>query len=96
MSMRHLEDIVERVVRGRFSAGAVHSVKVSHDVDDDGDRILRIVVFCDKAFDASDERKMLGLVRHVRSELAAVENDEFPMIDFVSGKDSAKIRREFA
>ena len=88
--------IVEAVVRERFSHNSIQSVQVAQDVDDEGDAILRIMIFLNGALNSGDKSKILGLVRHIRSELYAANQDVFPIVDFVSSVDAVKMRREVA
>lgn len=96
MSGMDVSAIVEAVVRERFSHDSIQSVQVAQDVDDEGDAILRIVIFLNGELSSSDKSKILGLVRHIRSELYTANNDVFPIVDFVSSVDAVKMRREVA
>ncbi len=96
MSGREVNEIVEAVVRERFSSNAIQSVEVSNDIDDEGDTILRIVVVLNGNLSSIDNPRILGLVRHIRSELGGADESGFPIVDFVSSFDAAKMRREVA
>ena len=96
-----LEDVIEQVVRDQFSRDAVESVAVDRTLDD-GERAFKIVVVCGKNFSRDDDKKMLGLVRHIRSALRTHESEindfatAFPIVDFLSASDAAKMKRELA
>lgn len=96
MSGLDVSAIVEAVVRERFSHDSIQSVEVAPDIDDEGDAILRITVVLNGELNPGDKLKILGLVRHIRSELYANNKNVFPMVDFVSSVDAVKMRREVA
>ncbi len=97
MDVRGSKEIIEQVVRSRFSDGSINSIYVSDETDYDGDKVLKITIVFSKAFNSDDREKMLGLVRHIRSELVNVEdNTVFPMVNFISYAEASKIKREFA
>jgi len=90
-----LTDIIGTIVRSELSEAAVKSVEVAEDVDYEGDDIFRVrIVLRQDA--VTDTNKLLGLVRHLRSGLATVNCDRFPIVDFVSEGDIRKTKREFA
>jgi hypothetical protein len=90
-----LTEIICTIVRSELSEAAVKSVEVAEDVDHEGDDIFRVrIVLRQDA--GTDTKKFLGLVRHLRSGLTAVNCDHFPIIDFVSEGDVRKTTREFA
>lgn len=96
MSGSNVIEIIERVVRDQFSSGLIGSVKVNDEFDEDGGRVLKIVIVLNKDFSSDDKKKILGLTRHIRSELYSINTTDFPVIDFVSSNDAAKMKREFA
>ena len=77
----------------RFSKEAINSVVVKSDRDSDGDRVLRIIVVLEVNHrKLIDGRKMVGLVRHIRTKLDETQSiDDFPMISFVSKKEAGKL-----
>ena len=96
MAERKVSDIVEAVVREQFPNSAIQSVQVASDVDDEGDTILKILVLLDGDFNKVDNAKILGLVRHIRSELSSSNENGFPIVNFLSSADAVKMRREVA
>jgi hypothetical protein len=96
MSGRNVTEIIERVVRDQFSSGLIRSVEVNDKFDEDGGRVLKIVIVLNKDFNNEDKKRILGLTRHIRSELYNIKMTDFPVIDFVSSNDAAKMKREFA
>ena len=63
------------------------SVLVEEDRDHDGDQILRIRV----TFTANDEKpdplKVKGLIRHIGTALADLDDDRFPIVSFNTTDD---------
>ena len=91
MVTRSVEETVERVVRDYFTRESIDSVLVAHEVDIDDETILKVTIVISSHFGVADERRMLGLVRHIRSALAEQEQDDFPMVDFMSMADARKM-----
>jgi len=88
--------LIEKVFYGllceRFSKDAINRVVVKSDCDSDGDRVLRVIVVLEaNGKETLDAKKMVGLVRHLRSTLEAKNIDDFPMVSFVSKKEAGKL-----
>jgi hypothetical protein len=93
IAMEATEKIVHDLVCERFSESAINKVIVRDDVDSDGDPVLRIVIVLELNSAASlDAKKMVGLVRHLRSRFERDGLDDiFPMISFVSKKEAGQL-----
>ena len=89
-----LTELVEAVIRRQFSDGVIHAVAVKPDVDHDGDAILRVTVVVEKEVKTLDSGKKLGLVRHLRPELAEVGIEDFPIVSYMTKADAAKLNLE--
>jgi len=89
-----LNELVGKIVKRQFSEAAIHSVNVKSDVDSDGDAVLRITIVFETSGKTLDRNKMVGLVRHIRSELTNMESDSFPLVSFISKKEAENLRLE--
>lgn len=83
-------------VKHQFTVEDWVSVHVADDVDSDGDPVLRVSIVLNEDEDDLDPKKMLGLVRHLRSRLARHGEERFPLVSFFSRGDYAKMKREAA
>ncbi len=83
--------IVSDTVREQLAPCSV-DVRMRKGTDEDGDAVLNITVIIETE-DFPDRRKMLGLARHIRSNLAGAD---FPLLSFVSKRDAAKMDVEIA
>jgi len=70
-------------------------VHVRKSFDEDGDPLLVIMVVIGTECEP-DRKKMLGLVRHIRSNLDDATAAGFPLVSFVSKRDAAKMDFEAA
>lgn len=86
-----LTELVGAVIRQQFSDAVIHSVAVEPGVDHDGDAILRVMVVVQDGIERLDPNKMLGLVRHLRPELAEVGIEDFPIVSYTTRADTAKL-----
>ncbi len=75
---------VRSVIEDRLPDVDIVSVNVEPDFDEEGDRILRIMVVLESGDRTLDPAKSSGLIRHLRPELANLGEDSFPVISFVS------------
>ena len=94
MSEDEVLQVIESTVRDQLAPSEV-SVRVSRGIDDDGDNILNVMVIIE-AKTAPDRGKMLGLVRHIRSNLQDATSAGFPLVRFISKRDAAKLDFEAA
>lgn len=80
-------DAIAEVVRDRLSDARIVDVSVAEDVDHDGDDILRVEVVFEAEGDRLDPSRVRGLIRHIRSRLAGLHEDRFPMMSFQTPRD---------
>lgn len=88
---KHMEEVAQMVAKtlhNDFENVKILNVKVNHDVDYDGDAILKIeVVFEGRPRDI-DARMISGAVRRVRPHLEKLGELAFPLMSFVSRRDA--------
>ena len=92
VSNRDLEEIVKGLLSERFPRARIDDVIVRSDVDDDGDKILRIMVVLDANGSSLDRDRLVGFVRHLKPRLAEANSTEFPLLSFVSKKEASKLK----
>lgn len=90
-----IERVVSAVIKDRFPNEKIVSLHVSKDTDFEGDPVLVIRVVVDKAR-SLDAKKASGVVRHVRSKLAEIGENAFPLFSFISKGDVARAKTEAA
>lgn len=83
-----ITDIVAATVREQLAPCAVE-LHVTGGTDEDGDDILNVIVVIQRGCEP-DTRRMLGLVRHLRSRLQEAANEAFPIVSFISRRDADK------
>ena len=88
-----ITEIVSDTVREQISESVVDSVFVESGRDSDGEPVLAVTIVLKKGA-SPDKRKMVGLVRHIRSRL--IGEEAFPIVSFVSKQEAKKLRREAA
>lgn len=79
--------MVQRIVVEQLNPARIERVDVEHDVDHDGDPILRIKIVFDAEDDRLDPRSVRGLARHLREPLEELRVEEFPMFSFATVKE---------
>ncbi|WP_143004454.1 hypothetical protein [Meinhardsimonia xiamenensis] len=84
MSDIDLLETVKPVVEAELAPVKVSRVSISEDVDDEGDRIFRIVVVLESDRRKLDPKKVVGLARHLREPLARIHRTGFPVFSFVT------------
>jgi hypothetical protein len=92
--LRELEKIALSILRERFSDEAIFSVTATEDVDEDGVAVLLLRVVLNVS--SLDAKKASGLVRHLRSRLAEVGDERFPILSFLSKSDAKAMTPEAA
>lgn len=92
---REVRDAIEAVVRERLRDVDIHAIHITPDVDDDGDRLLRVKVVFDAARPV-DARKTSGLVRHIRPRIAELGEEAFPILSFISKAEYRNAKAEAA
>lgn len=94
LDSKALTELIEGVVKRQFSEAVINNVDVRPDVDDDGDAVLRVTVVFETSGETLDPGKMVGLVRHLRPELAENGIESFPLVRFIAKADAAKLKFE--
>jgi len=98
---KELEAAITDLVMAEFTDDQICSVIIRDGQDHDGEPVLNIyVVFEPKRKNAiPDVDKIVSLPRHIINLLAKSETEHsgaFPLVDFVSKKDLAKLKLEAA
>ncbi len=83
---------VEDIVRRCLSSDRISRVEVQDDWDHDGDPVLRITVVFKSAPSVRDARKMIGLIGDLRSQLKQLDEESFPLVNFISKSEAAKLQ----
>ena len=78
------KEIIQAVLKEIFGDARIGDVYVAPDYDKDGDEILRVKVVFDGTEEQFDARKATSVVRHMRPRLAAIGQQAFPIISYVS------------
>ena len=94
LDSKALSALVGNIVKRQFSEAVINNVDVKPDVDSDGDAVLRVTIVFETNDKTLDRNKMVGLVRHIRSELAEIELESFPLVSFVAKAEAAKLKFE--
>jgi hypothetical protein len=88
LDMTEVQEAVRGPLAAQLESVELISVDVSEDFDHDGDAILRIKV----TFRANDRKldpsKVKGLIRHLRTALATINEDRFPVVSFRTDTDA--------
>lgn len=83
-----VKEAIRRVAAERLSDARIVSVEVREDTDFDGDPIFVVTLVVDAAEHRLDRRRVSGLVRHIRSKLAEINEYSFPLVSFISKSDA--------
>ena len=78
---------VQEIVEQQLHPARVERVDVEHDVDHDGDPILRIKIVFEIEGDRLNPRAVRGLARHLREPLQKLRVEEFPTFSFSTVKE---------
>ena len=84
---RKLQRTIKAVLKDVFGASKIGDIHVVRSFDEDGDRILRVYVVFKGTEDQFDATRASGVVRHMRPRLAAVGEQAFPIISYVSSDE---------
>lgn len=79
-----LLDIIERVVQDELKPAQILDVRVSEDVDHEGDPILRVEIVFEVEGNRLDPARVVGLGRHLREPLQKLQEDRFPLFTFMT------------
>ncbi len=91
-----LKATIKEVLMELFPDAPIEDVFPNPMVDDDGDPILRIFVVLGNTKEKLDPKARLGLIRKLRTRLAEIGHDEFPVVSFYSSDEARKLRFETA
>jgi hypothetical protein len=80
------ERTIEKTIRDRLPSGAVESVRIQEQFDNDGEPIFRITVVL-KNPRSINRREMISLARHIQG---AMTENRFPLLEFLSVSDARK------
>jgi hypothetical protein len=89
---RAIQRAIEEIVRRRLSTERISAVDVTSDYDGDGDPVLRITVVFKAAPSSRDAQKMIRLLADIRARLREARPDSFPLVNFVSKNEAAKLQ----
>lgn len=84
---RKLQRTIKAVLKDVFGASKIGDIHVVRSFDEDGDHILRVYVVFKGTEDQFDATRASGVVRHMRPRLAAVGEQAFPIISYVSSDE---------
>jgi hypothetical protein len=93
---REVREAIESVVREQLRGVRIDAVHVTPDVDQDGERLLRVKVVFDSKARGLDPRKTSGLVRHMRPRIAELGEQAFPILSFISKAEYRAAKSEAA
>jgi hypothetical protein len=91
-----VHEAVEEVVRRSLSSDRISGVDVQDDWDQDGEPLLRITVVFKSSPSPTDAQRMIRLIGALRSELRRLQTDSFPLVNFISKNEVAKLQRATA
>jgi hypothetical protein len=87
LDMTEVADAVRGPLEAQLESVELISIDVTEDFDHDGDAILRIKVTFRADSRKLDPSKVKGLIRHLRTALAKVNEDRFPVVSFRTDTD---------
>ena len=89
---RTAKQVIQAVLEEIFGDARIGDVHVALDYDKDGDEVLRVKVVFDGTQEQFDARKATSVVRHMRPRLAAVGQQAFPIISYVSKDEMGGVK----
>lgn len=89
-----IETIVRDALQAQLPKTTVERVVVVPDVDNDGDKVLRVVIVFAGETREIDPDGMLKFIRSLRSRLVDADYDEYPSVSFVASNEADKIPLE--
>lgn len=88
MDTAEIAEIVEVVLKKRFKDEiSIISMDVEHDVDMDGDPILRVKVVFEADTDYVPASYTKGLIRNLRPMLSKKGEEAFPIMSFIAANE---------
>jgi hypothetical protein len=82
-----LLDAIKAVVEKELEPARIERVDVDHEIDHDGDPILRIQIVFEIEGDRLNPKSVRGLGRHLREPLEKLRVDDFPVFSFATLKE---------
>jgi len=83
-------ELIESVVRKKFTDASIDSVRVVERRDHEGDDIFDIHVVYKSG--PPDARKMLQIMIEARRKLLAMNVETFPLFRFISKSDATRVK----
>lgn len=83
-----ISKIVKDTFAKEFPEIKIVNVKVSHQLDDDGDHVLRIFIIFEWKKGKVDPKKLAGAVRYLRPKLNEIKETAFPLLSFITKSDA--------
>ena len=80
---------VQQVVEQQLAPAQIVNLSIEEAEDADGDPIFRILVVFKAEDDRLDPERVLGLRRHLREPLDALDSDRFPIFSFMTSEEAA-------
>lgn len=84
ITQQELSDVIREVVAAQLNPARVERIDVEHDVDHDGDPILRIKIVFEVEGDRLQPKAVRGLARHLREPLERLAIESFPTFSFAT------------
>jgi len=84
-----IEARIKEVVLSQLAPARVVEVRVTSDVDYDGDPILNIDVVVETDIAQLDPLRVASLPRHLRDPLHAMHEDRFPIFNFLTPDENS-------
>lgn len=85
-----IRDIVLSVLRSRFRDIEIHSIDVTTDLDEDGDKVFVVKVVFDGTGKTLDARETSGLVRRILPKMEEIGETGFPIMSFIAKSELGK------
>ena len=92
-NLNAIRDIVRDTLADDFDHIRIVDVRVSEDVDSDGDDVLRIDIIFEGDPEDLDAVKLSGAIRHLRPRLSELDEFAFPILSFISKQDAQPRKR---
>lgn len=95
VAKKTIERVIRAVTDERFPKGSIVGLSIARDFDFEGDPLLVVHLIVDKEGQL-DARETAGITRHVRSKLAEIGEDAFPLVSFISRAEAEDLTPEAA
>lgn len=94
MDRKEIKDIIKDTLEERFPEIQIEKISVRHDFDDDGNNILNIIIVLSGKKVELDRERLVGLVRHLKTNLTQQAVNGFPLLSFVKSNEARKLKLE--